>query len=202
MNVLLRRSGGVVAATVLAVSLAACGSSSSTSDTAASPMTPTANAGAQTFGSGCSSIPTSGAGSFNGMVADPVATAASNNPLLTTLVAAVQKAGLVETLNSAKGLTVFAPYDPAFAKFPKATLNSVLANKALLTQILTHHVIAGQLNPDEIIGTHKTLNGDSVTVKGDTSGMTVDGATVLCGNIPTANATVYVIDSVLMPATK
>lgn len=199
MNVFLRRSGGVAAAAVLAVSLAACGSSSS-SNTSPSPMTsPSANAGAQTFGPACNAIPTTGAGSFNGMVSDPVATAASNNPLLKTLVAAVTKAGLVNTLNSAQGLTVFAPYDPAFAKIPSATLNSVLANKTLLTQILEHHVISGQLNPDQIVGTHKTLNGDTVTVTGNTSGMMVDGAKVLCGNIPTANATVYVIDTVMMP---
>lgn len=203
MNALVRRTGGVVAAGVLALSLAACGSSSSANNSnPAMSNSPMANAGAQTFGPACGAIPKTGAGSFNGMVSDPVATAASNNPLLSTLVTAVGKAGLVNTLNSAHGLTVFAPYNPAFAKLPKATLNTVLANKKLLTGILTHHVIAGQLNPDQIVGSHKTLNGDTVTVSGSTSGMTVDGAKVLCGNIPTSNATVYVIDSVLMPAKK
>lgn len=198
MNVLLRRSGGAAAAAVLALSLAACGSSTNNSSMT-NTASPSADAGAQTFGSACGSIPTSGAGSFNGMVSDPVATAASNNPLLTTLVSAVKAAGLVDTLNNAQGITVFAPYDPAFAKIPSATLNGVLANKTLLTQILEHHVVAGKLNPDQVVGTHKTLNGDTVTVTGSTSGMTVDGATVLCGNIPTANATVYVIDTVMMP---
>lgn len=202
MNSVLRRTGGVAAATILALSLAACGSSSSDNASPAMSNSPTANAGAQTFGPACGAIPKTGAGSFNGMVSDPVATAASNNPLLTTLVAAVKAADLVNTLNTADGLTVFAPYDPAFAKFPKATLDSVLANKKLLTEILTHHVVAGQLSPDQVVGTHKTLNGDTITVSGSTSGMTVDGAKVLCGNIPTANATVYVIDTVMMPATK
>jgi uncharacterized surface protein with fasciclin (FAS1) repeats len=206
MNALLRRGGGVAAAAVLTVGLAACGSSSPSNSNDAMSNSPSpsasANAGAQTFGPACGAIPKVGAGSFNGMVSDPVATAASNNPLLSTLVAAVTKAGLVSTLNSAQGLTVFAPYNPAFAKFPKATLASVLANKKELTSILTHHVIAGQLDPNQVIGTHKTLNGDSVTVAGSTSAMTVDGAKVLCGNIPTANATVYVIDTVLMPAKK
>lgn len=200
MNVLLRRSGGAAAATVLALSLAACGSSSSGgNNAAANSPAPASNAGAQTFGSACSQIPTAGPGSFNGMVSDPVATAASNNPLLSTLVSAVKAAGLVNTLNTASGLTVFAPYNGAFSKIPSATLSSVLANKKELTAILTHHVIAGQLNPDQIIGTHKTLNGDTVTVTGSTSGMKVDGANVICGNIPTSNATVYVIDSVMMP---
>ena len=204
MNVLLRRGGGVAAASVLALSLAACGSSSTGHGDTAMSNSPSAatNAGAQTFGPACGAIPKTGAGSFNGMVSDPVATAASNNPLLSTLVAAVKAAGLVNTLNSAPGLTVLAPYNPAFAKFPKATLDSVLANKKLLTEILTHHVIAGQLNPDQIVGTHKTLNGDTVTISGSTTGMKVDGANVLCGDIPTSNATVYVIDSVLMPVKK
>ena len=205
----LRRTGAIAATTVLlSMGLAACGDDSD-SDTTASGDTPssamstdsgTSDAGAQTFGPGCSAIPTSGAGSFDGMVSDPVATAASNNPLLSTLVTAVKKAGLVDTLNGAEGLTVFAPTNDAFAKIPAATLKKVLADKATLTAILTHHVVAGQLSPDDIDGTQTTLNKDSVTVEGDTDGMTVDGANVVCGNIPTANATVYVIDSVLMPS--
>ena len=109
-------------------------------------------AGAQVFGAACSAVPKTGDGSFDGMSKDPVATAASNNPLLKTLVAAVTKAGLVDTLNSAEGLTVFAPTDDAFAKIPAKDLQAVLKNKELLTKILTHHVIAGQLGPDEIAG--------------------------------------------------
>jgi uncharacterized surface protein with fasciclin (FAS1) repeats len=158
------------------------------------------DAGAQTFGPGCSSIPSSGAGSFNGMATAPVASAASANPLLKTLVAAVTKAGLVDTLNSAQGITVFAPTDDAFGKIPKKDLNAVLADKATLTKILTYHVVPGQLSPDQLAGTHKTLEGDQLKVTGSGEDFTVgDGAKVLCGNIPTANATVYVIDSVLMP---
>lgn len=201
MTTTLRRSGAVAAlALALAGGLSACGSNDSTASSG-DPMTTTAaaGAGAQTFGPACSAIPTSGKGSFDGMVKDPVATAASNNPLLSTLVTAVTKAGLVDTLNGAPGLTVFAPTNDAFAKLPKKTLNAVLADKKLLTEILTHHVIGGQLDPSQIAGTQTTLNKDKVTVEGDTNGMTVDGANVLCGNIPTANATVYVIDSVLMP---
>jgi uncharacterized surface protein with fasciclin (FAS1) repeats len=208
------RSSGLAAALALSLSLAACGGSDSDggsasgSDTSSSPSATMSSdsssdsastAGSQTFGPGCSSIPTSGAGSFDGMVKDPVATAASNNPLLSTLVTAVTKAGLVDTLNGADGLTVFAPTNDAFSKIPKATLDKVLADKATLTAILTHHVVAGQMDPTAIVGKQTTLNKDSVTVSGDTSGMKVDGANVVCGNIPTANATVYVIDTVLMP---
>jgi uncharacterized surface protein with fasciclin (FAS1) repeats len=159
------------------------------------------DASAQTFGAGCSAVPSDGAGSFNGMATEPVATAASANPLLTTLVAAVGQAGLGDTLNSADGITVFAPTDDAFAKIPKKDMNAVLADKKVLTKVLTYHVVPGQLTPDQLAGTHKTLEGEDLTVQGSGEDFTVgDGdAKVLCGNIPTANATVYVIDSVLMP---
>lgn len=211
LNTLAKSTGLAAAALSLTFGLAACGSDSNTAATdspttsAAAPTesSPAAtDASADTFGPGCASIPTSGAGSFNGMATAPVASAASANPLLTTLVAAVTKAGLVDTLNSADALTVFAPTDDAFGKIPAKDLDAVLADKALLTKILTHHVIAGQLSPDELAGTHDTLAGDTLTVKGSGEEFTVagDNAAVLCGNIPTANATVYVIDTVLMPS--
>ncbi len=206
----IRRSTGIAAVALsMSFGLAACGSddsSNAASDTPSSSSSKdstddtASDAGAQTFGPGCSAIPTTGGGSFDGMATEPVASAASANPLLKTLVAAVGKAGLVDTLNSADALTVFAPTDDAFAKIPSKDLNAVLKDKATLTKILTHHVVAGQMGPDEIVGTQDTLAKDQVTVEGDENGMTVDGAKVLCGNIPTANATVYVIDSVLMPS--
>ncbi len=210
ITTLRRSSAVVVAATALTLGLGACGSSDNTAGDTSSDSTPMSassptsaaamsGAASQTFGPACSAIPKSGAGSFDGMVKDPVATAASNTPLLSTLVTAVGKAGLVDTLNGADGLTVFAPTNDAFAKLPKATLDKVLADKATLTKILTHHVVAGQLDPTKVVGAQTTLNKDGVTVSGDTNGMSVDGAKVLCGNIPTANATVYVIDTVLMP---
>lgn len=211
LNTLAKSTGLAAAALSLTFGLAACGSDSdaaATDSPTTSVATPTesspaaTDASADTFGPGCASIPTSGAGSFNGMATAPVASAASANPLLTTLVAAVTKAGLVDTLNSADALTVFAPTDDAFGKIPAKDLDAVLADKALLTKILTHHVIAGQLSPDELAGTHDTLAGDTLTVKGSGEEFTVagDNAAVLCGNIPTANATVYVIDTVLMPS--
>ncbi len=209
MTTSLRRTGAIAAASLaLTFGLVACGSDDSSSkDSAASDTTTSdtaSNAGADTFGPGCKLIPSDGKGSFNGMATDPVATAASNNPLLKTLVAAVTQAGLGDTLNSADAITVFAPTDDAFAKIPKATLDKVLADKATLTKILTHHVIAGKLSPDQLAGEHKTLAGDMVDVTGSGAAFKVDNtggpASVLCGNIPTANATVYVIDTVLMPA--
>jgi uncharacterized surface protein with fasciclin (FAS1) repeats len=202
-----RRSIGILlTSATLLFGLAACGGDSddmsgpeqAKPDSSASAME-TTDAGAQTFGPGCPAIPKSGPGSFYGMVKDPVATAASNNPLLSTLVTAVTKADLVDTLNQADGLTVFAPTNEAFAKIPAADLAAVLADKEKLTAILTHHVVSGQLDPEEVVGDHDTLNKDAVTVTGDDKDMKVDGASVICGNIPTANATVYVIDTVLMP---
>ena len=202
MNHSLLRSAGLAAVSLtLAFGLAACGGSDESPEPKPDKTTAAMDNGpaSQTFGPACSAIPKSGAGSFNGMATAPVASAASANPLLKTLVSAVTEADLVDTLNSSKSLTVFAPTDDAFAKLPKADLDKVLADKALLTKILTHHVIGEKLDPAAVSGEHETLNMDSVTVEGDESGMTVDGAKVLCGNIPTANATVYVIDTVLRP---
>jgi uncharacterized surface protein with fasciclin (FAS1) repeats len=145
----------------------------------------------------------SGAGSVAGMALDPVAVAASNNPLLTTLTAAVSgklnpKVDLVSTLNGGE-FTVFAPVDTAFAKVPAATVNTLKTNDALLTKILTYHVVAGQLDPSAVVGTHPTVEKQAVTVTGSGDALKVNGANVICGGVRTANATVYLIDSVLMP---
>ncbi len=152
------------------------------------------------FGSGCASVPQSGKGSFDGMAKDRVATAASNNPLLTTLVTAVKKAGLVDTLNNTEDITVFAPSNAAFESMNKKTLARALASKSRLTDILTLHVVKGRIAPTELAGTHKTLNGQTITVTGSGEDFTVnDSAKIVCGNVQTANATVYIIDHVLMP---
>jgi uncharacterized surface protein with fasciclin (FAS1) repeats len=160
------------------------------------------------FGSACSSVPADGAGSFQGMSTAPVATAASNNPVLSTLVQAVTAANLGDTLNSAQDITVLAPANPGFQAIPADTLNAVLADKQMLTKILTHHVIQGRLTPDQLAGEHTTLAGDKVTISGSGENFTVAGdgtetgtqASVICGNVKTANATVYIIDQVLKPA--
>ncbi len=154
------------------------------------------------FGAACSAVPASGAGSFSGMTTAPVATAASHNPVLSTLVTAVKKAGLVDTLNNAKALTVFAPDNAAFAKIPSSSLNMVLANKAELTKLLEYHVVAGRLSPGQLAGTHKTIEGGTISVAGSGTTFNVDGtAQVVCGNVQTANATVYILGSVLsLPA--
>jgi uncharacterized surface protein with fasciclin (FAS1) repeats len=198
----------MAAGALLAVTAAACSSGTTTTTTtpttaAPVPTTAPATASATQFGAGCAAVPTdaSNPGSFDAMSKVPVATAASGNPLLSTLVSAVTQAGLADSLNSAQGITVFAPANSAFAKIPSADLAKVLADKATLTKILTYHVVPQQLSPDQLAGSHKTLEGASLTVTGSGTNFTVDGsAAVVCGNVQTANATVYIIDSVLMPA--
>jgi uncharacterized surface protein with fasciclin (FAS1) repeats len=205
MNITLRRSGIAAIALSSALGLAACGgndsSSTATGDTSSPAAGDASNAAAQTFGSGCSAVPATGAGSFNGMATAPVASAASANPVLSTLVTAVTKAGLVDTLNSQKSLTVLAPTNDAFGAIPPKTLKAVLADKPTLTKILTYHVIAGALSPDQLAGTHKTLEGENLTISGTDPDFVVgtQKAAIVCGNVKTANATVYIIDSVLMP---
>ncbi|MEW1808479.1 fasciclin domain-containing protein [Pseudarthrobacter sp. NPDC080039] len=217
---------GVAAAALL--SLTACGGSGSTSGSSASsaPMSsspsssmasPSAKASATAstgtmapaanlVGPGCAAyakqVPT-GAGSVEGMALDPVAVAASNNPILTTLTAAVSgklnpKVNLVDTLNGGE-FTVFAPVDDAFKKIDPATIDTLKKDDALLSKILTYHVVPGQITPDKIAGTHATVQGGSVTVTGSGDNLKVDNANVICGGVKTKNATVYLIDSVLMP---
>ena len=210
----MRTSRLTIAALALALplSLAACGSSDADPGAASSaPMatsaTPsasdamTADTASMPFGPGCATVPADGAGSFSGMASDPVATAASNNPLLSTLVTAVGKAGLGETLNTAKDVTVFAPTNDAFAALDKATMDKAMADpKGLLTTVLTNHVVEGRIAPDMLAGDHKTLAGTTITVEGSGEDFTVGTAKVVCGNVQTANATVYIIDGVLLPA--
>ncbi len=213
----MRTSRLTIAALALALplSLAACGSSDADSGSGAAsssaPMTSSAapspsesmNAAnaSMPFGPGCAAVPADGAGSFTGMATDPVATAASNNPLLSTLVTAVGEAGLGETLNTAKDITVFAPTNDAFAALDKATMDKAMGDpKGLLTTVLTNHVVEGRLTPEMLAGDHKTLAGTTITVDGMGEDFTVGKAKVVCGNVQTANATVYILDGVLLPA--
>ena len=182
---------------------AATSSDAMTSSTPSDTMTSSdaMDATSAVFGEGCAAVPKDGKGSFTGMATDPVATAASNNPLLSTLVTAVTEAGLGETLNSAKDITVFAPTNDAFAALDKATMDKAMGDpKGLLTTVLTNHVVEGRLTPDMLAGEHKTLAGTTITVEGSGEDFTVGKAKVVCGNVQTANATVYITDGVLLPA--
>jgi uncharacterized surface protein with fasciclin (FAS1) repeats len=214
----------VAAAAILPAltALAACGGSSGKSDSASgsssSSMSSTAPSSSPSkgmstksdlVGPGCAQyakqVP-NGAGSVQGMAQDPVATAASNNPLLTTLVATVsgklnKNVNLVDTLNGGQ-FTVFAPVDSAFKKLPKKTLATLSTPKGAksLQTVLTYHVVKGQMTPDQIAGkTLTTVEGEMVKITGSGNNLMAQHAHVICGGVKTANATVYLIDSVMMP---
>jgi uncharacterized surface protein with fasciclin (FAS1) repeats len=196
------RRAAVAGVLGLALLGAACSSNDTGTQTpAASPTTAAPMTASAPFGAACPTLPASGAGSLDALAQDPVATAASNTPQLSTLVTAVKEAGLAGTLNSAQGITVFAPTNDAFSALPKATLDKALGDPTgLLTTVLTYHVVPGQLTPDQLAGSHKTLQGGTIQVTGRGQDFTVNGnSSVVCGNLKTANATVYLIDQVLLP---
>jgi uncharacterized surface protein with fasciclin (FAS1) repeats len=189
------------AAAVLTLALAGCSDTDSGTTPAKSPSSTPAEASAL-LGPACAGLPSTGPGSPTVMADQPAATAVSQNPALSTLVSAITKAGLVDTLNSAQAITVFAPTNDAFAKIPKDTLNQVLADKATLTKVLTYHVVDQRKAPTDLAaGKLATLQGGTITTAKSGDTYTANNARVICGNIQTRNATVYLIDAVLMPPT-
>ena len=212
-------------AAVAALGLSACSGGSETGESSASeasssissmtssmaaPDTSTATTdampAANLIGSGCATYAEQnpeGPGSVAGMAADPVTVAASNNPMLSTLTQALSgqlnpDVNLVDTLNGGE-FTVFAPTDDAFAKIDAATLETLKTDSDLLTSILTYHVVPGQAGPEQVAGEHTTVQGAPVTVTGAGDDLMVNDAALVCGGVQTANATVYMIDTVLMP---
>lgn len=211
----LHTTAGISVAIVAAFALSACSSASTgTDEMAETPMAEETmatddmemDAASMLVGPGCTDYAAAvpdGAGSVEGMAMDPVATAASNNPLLVTLTSAVSgglnpDVDLVDTLNGGE-FTVFAPVDDAFAQIDAATIETLKTDSALLTSILTYHVVPGQIAPADLPGTHTTVQGADVVVTGSGDDLMVGDAMVICGGVQTANATVYLIDSVLMP---
>ncbi len=116
-----------------------------------------------------------------------------------TLVAAVQAAGLVDTLKGPGPFTVFAPTDEAFAKIPKATLDALIKDKAALTKVLTYHVVAGKVMAKDVkAGNVKTVQGSEVTLA-TAGGVTINGAKVVAADVAASNGVIHVIDTVIMP---
>ncbi len=219
MNTLTRRSLVVTIAGLSAAGLAACsGGSSGASPTAAGTSTaavtpkPAETAvdpdTATLSGPGCAAYTAenpSGSGSVHSMALTPAATAASNNPLLKTLTAAVSgklnsKVQLTQTLNGGQ-YTIFAPVDSAFAKLSAKKMASLKKSKnaVALTKLLTYHVVVGQLDSKDVVGSQTTVEGGKVKVTGSAGKLKVNGANVICGGVRTANATIYLIDTVLTP---
>jgi uncharacterized surface protein with fasciclin (FAS1) repeats len=159
---------------------------------------------AEPVGEACSAIPADGEGSSAGMADDTAGTAASNNPVLSTLVEAVTAADLVDALNTPDAeYTIFAPANAAFEKIPAEDLEAVLADTEMLTDILTYHVYdGGKMDAEALAGESELtmLNGDTVEIAADGDTLTINGESmVICGNVTTSNATVHIIDTVLMP---
>ncbi|AUI57297.1 fasciclin domain-containing protein [Amycolatopsis sp. BJA-103] len=216
------RVAGIGFTAVAALALTACssndtpsagGSSSAPapSSSMSAPMSSAASGdgvttNADVFGPACSQLPQgSSPGSLDSMGPQPVASAASTNPLLTKLVAAVKATDLVDTLNSQQAITVFAPADPAFAALGDAKFNELAGKPAELAPILQYHVVGKRYDAKglESAKTLESLNtaGGPLKIEGTGDNMTVNGAKILCGNIPTKNATVFVIDKVMTPGT-
>lgn len=211
-----RRGVRATALAALALALAACSSNepsggssaSSGSSSSAAPSSPAPVADAP-FGPGCSALPAQGPGSVAGLARDPAITAATHVPELSGLAATVTRASLADSLNTQQNITVLAPVNAAFKALPADQLAS-LKDNATLTAVLTHHVLQGRLTPQQLAGTHTTLNNDEVTIQGSGERFTVAGAgtlsakdaAVICGNVQTANATIYLIDQVLEPSTR
>ena len=204
----------ITAASLFALSMAACGDSADDAATAAptpvatTPTTVAASSAAPMemtqFGAGCAAVPTDAV--QPGQLRRDVQGAGRHRRLRQPAAEAPwsprsPRPSLGDSLNTAPALTVFAPTNDAFGKIPKADLDKVLADNKTLTSILTYHVVAGKLAPAELAGTHKTLQGGEIEVAGSGDGLQGQRrrASVICGNVQTANATVYIIDSVLMP---
>lgn len=125
----------------------------------------------------------------------------SNDPNFSTLLAAVQAAGLTQTLSGAGPFTVFAPTNAAFAKVPKATLDALLANPAQLRAVLLYHVVPGRVTAAQVsqLTSAKTANGANLTVSASGGTVKINTATVTSADVRASNGVIHVIDTVLLP---
>ncbi len=221
MKVVPQRTTVLALGALAALAVSACSSSSTATETTSSmseqmssavsatvsPVSSSAPAApAALVGTGCAAyaeqVP-SGPGSVAGMATETVTVAASHNPMLKTLTQALSgqlnpDVNLVKTLDGGE-FTVFAPTDDAFAKIDPATIEKLKTDAPLLKSILTYHVVPGRAAPAQVAGQHTTVQGATLNVTGSGDALKVDGAGLVCGGVNTANATVYMIDTVLMP---
>lgn len=221
---MLSRAAGLSASAALVCAglISGCSSNSVTPEIAATPAnastaggapargpetttpTPQVRVPSGVVGAGCENyvlrVP-DGPGALDGMGRDPVVVALGNSPLLTTLAGALTgklnpDVNLFDPMNTGQ-FTVFAPTDDAFGKLAPETIDKFKNDPKLLTAVLNYHVVPGQIGPDDIVGEHKTLQGQPLTVSGSGDNLRVNDAGVVCGGIKTANATVYLVDTVL-----
>jgi uncharacterized surface protein with fasciclin (FAS1) repeats len=204
-----QRTRWAAAATLagLALAVSACGSSNTISATPTGTATPTAAAStpassgtAARVGPDCAMIPTKGSGSIGSMSSEKAITAASSNPQLSVFIAAVRTAKLDKTLNARHAYTLIVPANSAFASLSKTQIIH-LHNSGDLLNIVRYHALKARIGPQQFSAGARpaTLQGKPVTLSKSGSAYKVNGATVLCGNIRTANATVYIVNKVLLP---
>jgi uncharacterized surface protein with fasciclin (FAS1) repeats len=215
---MLRRTIAVSAASLsVTLVLSSCSGSKNPSSSSASSTPPASSSSASSpassssssaaasalFGPGCSTLGLTDAALAPAAQA-PVGTVAAGVPFLSNVVAAANAGGLTATLNAAPALTVFAPVDDAFKKEPPAQLQALLTDpkqKAVLVATLKYHVLGQTVTKADLAGKHKTLEGAQLEIAGTGDSYTVNGtAKILCGGIQTKNAVVYLIDTVLHPA--
>jgi uncharacterized surface protein with fasciclin (FAS1) repeats len=152
-------------------------------------------------GAGCDRIPATGPGNITDLAAAPVVTAVAHFGLLTEIALAIKAAGLTSSLNAAKAITVFAPDDSAFAALGPGNLSTLLADKSDLIKIVKYHVVAGRKTPADLASGRRltTLLGTVIVPATSHGKYRVNNAQVVCGAIQTANATVYIVNKVLVP---
>lgn len=183
----LKKFAGIAAALMILPVAAACENQSTET------VEPTAEVPAETDAAPTDAAPTEG---------ETIVDIAAANGSFDTLVAAIQAAGLAETLSSEGPYTVFAPTDEAFEALPEGTLDTLLLpeNQEALTQILTYHVVSGEILASDIeTGAVATVEGGDVDVVADAGSVTVNGAAVTQPDIVASNGVIHVIDTVLLP---
>jgi uncharacterized surface protein with fasciclin (FAS1) repeats len=190
--------GTTLAVASLTLAVTACSSSSPSASSHAAATT-------STVGTGCATLPKSGTGSITGMASQPVATATAHNPQLTDLTQAVHMANLSGTLDTSKSITVFAPNNGAFTSLEKelgsADVQRLLASHTDLRDVLEYHVVSGRVTPADLASGKPltSLLGQPLHPTKMGSTYEINDASVVCGNIRTANANVYIINKVLVP---
>jgi len=196
----------------LALAATACGSTTTTSATptgGAGPVSLTPNPSASSLhpsgtvarvGANCGMIPAKGKGSIGSLSSEQVIKAASTNPQLSVFTTVVRTARLDKTLNSRPSYTLIIPANSAFAALSKSQV-ARLRNPADLSRIVKYHALKARVSPQQFAagGRPATLQGKPLTLSKSGSAYTVNGATVLCGNIRTRNATIYIVNKVLLP---
>lgn len=203
----IRQATAAAAGGLATVAIAACGTSSTIS------ATPTGGAGPYSAGPGaaapaagarvgadCGILPAKGKGSAGQMRTERAIEAASSSPQLSVFIAAVRAAGLDKTLNARRSYTLIVPVNSAFASLSKTQIIH-LHNSGELLKIVRYHALRARVGPQQFAtgATPATLAGARLTLSKSGSAYQVNGATVLCGNIKTANATVYIVSKVLLP---